>query len=252
MNLQTYFFDVQERDVILPGSACTGREERRIDGYKAIVASVKGKEQVVSIANKSYKLVKNEELIEPFLNKLTSLNEKWIIDRSHSFCKPNRMRLQITFPDIKLHDGTSDIPLSVYLHNSYDQSEGIRMIWGAIRAVCSNGMVFGDVMGSLYARHTSGFSLDKLENQFKDVGRKIDQVQDRIDNLKSTGLNERFMKKLQETLGKRRLEEIVQTDTIPNQSQWDLLNDITYFISHDVEKHQRADLQLKTSKVFQL
>lgn len=252
MNLQSYFFDVEERDVVLPSLPGSGIMDKPIDDYKAIVTTINGKEKVVSIAKKSYKLVRNEELIEPFLEQLTSLNEEWIIDNSHSFCMANRMRLQVTFPEIKLHDGTSEIPLSVYLHNSYDQSEGVRMFWGAIREVCSNGMIFGKVMGSLYARHTSGFNFDSLEKQFANLSYKIEQVQARINYLKSTGLEENFMKELQESLGKKRLEEITNTDTILHQSQWDLLNDITYYISHDVAKPKRADLQLKTSKVFQL
>tara|TARA_R110000868_G_scaffold306734_3_gene568103 strand:- start:30322 stop:31080 length:759 start_codon:yes stop_codon:yes gene_type:complete len=252
MNLQSYFFDVEERDVILPSISCPGVKDKPIDDYKAIVSTISGKEKVVSITKKSYKLIRNEELIEPFLEQLTSMNERWEIDTSHSFCMANRMRLQVTFPEIKLHDGTSEIPLSLYLHNSYDQSEGVRLFWGAIRAVCSNGMIFGKVMGSLYARHTSGFTFDKLEDQFNNMGYKIEQVQALINYLKSTGLDESFMKDLQESLGKRRLEEIIQTDRVPDQSQWNILNDITYHISHDVPKPKRADLQLNVSKVFQL
>ncbi|XWN36866.1 MAG: DUF932 domain-containing protein [Balneola sp.] len=252
MNLQSYYFDVEEREIALLSSIRTGKEDLPINNYKAIVSSINGTEKVVSIAKKTYKLVRNKELIEPFLEHLTSLHETWEIDTSHSFCMPNRMRLQITFPEIKLHDGDSEIPLSLYLHNSYDQSEGIRLFWGAIRSVCSNGMIFGDVMGSVYARHTAGFTFDNLEKQFQNMSSKIEQVQARINFLKSTGLNNSFMDKLQEALGKRRLEEITNTDRVLHKSQWDLLNDITYFISHDVEKPRRADLQMKTSKVFQL
>ncbi len=252
MNLQSYFFNVEERDVLLPSLPDNGETHKPINDYKAIVTNINGKEKVVSVAKKSYKLIKNEELITPFLEQLTSMREKWIIDRSHSFCEANRMRLQVTFPEIKFHDGTSDIPLSVYLHNSYDQSEGVRMFFGAIRSVCSNGMIFGDVMGSVYARHTSGFSFDGLEQQFTNLGDKIEQVQARINYLKSSCINDKLMESLQESLGKRRLEEITNTDRILLQSQWDLLNDITYFISHDIEKPKRADLQMKTSKVFQL
>ena len=252
MNLQSYFFDVEERDVVLPSLSGNVITHKSIDDYKAIVSTINGKEQVVSIAKSSYNLIKNEELITPLLEQLTSMGEKWEIDNSHSFCMANRMRLQVTFPEIKLHDGTSDIPLSVYLHNSYDQSEGVRMFWGAIRAACSNGLIFGDLMGSLYARHTSGFSLDALEQHFINIGFKIEQVQARINNLKSSAINDRLMDNLQESLGKRRLKEITNTDRVLHKSQWDLLNDITYFISHDVEKPKRADLQMKTSKVFSL
>lgn len=250
MNMNNYFFDVEERDISLIPNADTNIKP--INDYKAIVANIGGRERVVSVAKKSYKLIPNKDLINPFMDNLEKLEVDWYIDPSHSFCLAHRMRLQVTFPEVLVHDGQSEIPLSVYLHNSYDQSEGVRLFWGAIRAICSNGMIFGSVLGSLYARHTSGFSFDKLEDQFLSITDKITDVQTRIDQLKSRELEEAFMKELQRALGKRRLEAIVSTDRIPDKSQWELLNDITYFISHEVPKHHRATLQLKTSKVFAL
>lgn len=249
MNLQHYYFDIMEKDVALVTDTPW---DEPISDYKAIVARINGSEKVVSVAKKSYQLVPNRELIEPFLEEIDKLNVQWKVDRSHSFCLANRMRLQITFPEIMVSDTESDIPLSVYLHNSYDQSEGVRLFWGAIRSICSNGMIFGDVLGSLYARHTSGFSFEKLESQFQNVTEKISHVQNRITHLRSEELDQEFINQVQKALGKRRLEEIVQTDTLPDISQWDLLNDITFFISHHEKKQKRARLQLATSKVFAL
>lgn len=249
MNLKNYFFDVHEQDVALLDNKPW---DDPIDDYKAIVTQKNGTEKVVSVAKKSYKLIKNRELIEPFVDKISTLNVQWKIDPSHSFCLPNRMRLQITFPQILVNDEDSEIPLSVYLHNSYDQSEGVRLFWGAIRSICSNGMIFGCVLGSHYARHTSGFSFEKFEEQFANVTEKIIHVQNRIDHLRSASVEEELMEQVQKALGKRRLQEIVETDSVPDISQWDLLNDITYFISHNEKKPKRAKLQLATSKVFAL
>jgi hypothetical protein len=250
MKLNNYFFDVGEQDIsLIPDSDSTLKP---ISGYKAIVASIGGAKRVVAVAKNSYQLIPNKDLINPFIDNLEKLKVDWFIDPSHSFCLAHRMRLQVTFPHVLVHDGQSEIPLSVYLHNSYDQSEGVRLYWGAIRSICSNGMIFGSVLGSLYARHTSGFSFDKLEDHFHSITDKITDVQNRIDQLKSRELEEAFMKELQKALGKKRLEAITSTDRLPDKSQWELLNDITYFISHEVPKPQRASLQLKTSKVFAL
>ena len=250
MNMNNYFFDVEERDISLIPDVDSNLKP--INDYKAIVATIGGTERVVSVAKKSYQLIPNKDLINPFMDNLEKLDVDWYIDPSHSFCQANRMRLQVTFPDVLVSDDQSEIPLSVYLHNSYDQSEGVRLFWGAIRSICSNGMIFGSVLGSLYARHTSGFSFDKLEEQFLGITNKISEVQTRIDQLKSRELEEAFMKELQKALGKKRLEAIVSTDRLPDKSQWELLNDITYYISHEIPKYKRAGLQLKTSKVFEL
>lgn len=250
MKLDNYYFDVEERSIAL--HPVPGNEESKIEGYKAIVAPQQGKTKVISVVKNSYQLVRNRDLIEQFLEQIEKLNVNWHIDPSHSFVTLNRMRLQITFPNLYLQDTESDIPLSLFLHNSYNLTEGVRIYIGAIRSVCSNGMIFGHVLDSIYARHTSGFTFDRFNDRFYNTIDELDGVQDRIDQLISTGLDELFMEELQKALGKRRLQEIVNTDTVPDKSQWQLLNDITYYISHNVEKPKRADLQRKTSKVFQL
>ena len=249
MNIQNFFFPVAEKPISLFERAPW---ENKIDGYKAIVATDNKHEQVISVVKDSYKLVQNEELIEPLLDEVSKLGVRWRIDPSHTFCQLNRMRLQITFPDILLKDGDSDIALSVYLHNSYDQSEGVRAYWGAIRGICQNGCVFGDILGSIYARHTSGFSFDNFYEEFGYASDKIQDVQKRISQMESDPVDEELMKQLQSALGKRRFQEITDTDKVPDKSQWDLLNDITYYISHDVEKPKRGDLQLKISKALSL
>ena len=178
MNIEQFYFPVEQQDIALYEDTPWLNQ---ISGYKAIVTPREGKgPAVISVVKDSYKLVPNKQLIEPFLKQVASLGVRWKIDPSHSFCQINRMRLQITFPDILLKDNQSDIPLSVYLHNSYDQSEGVRLFWGAIRSICTNGIVFGNLMGSLYARHTKGFCFDNFYDEFGYASDKIHAVQSRI------------------------------------------------------------------------
>lgn len=89
-------------------------------------------------------MVRNEDLIKELLDQLLGLSTSFKVDPSHSFVQNERMRVQITIPELRKQDSESDIALSLFLHNSYDQSEGVRMYFGAIRSICSNGMVFGD------------------------------------------------------------------------------------------------------------
>jgi hypothetical protein len=247
MILKSYYFDVAERPVF-------NQAGTPLNGYKAVVIPDEqpGQEQLVSIVKNSYKLVPNRMLIEPFVEEIARLGTRWQVDKSHSFVLPNRMRLQITFPDIYVSDSESAIPLSVYLHNSYDGSEGIRMFWGAIRAICSNGMIMGDVLGKYYARHTKGFDPELIQRQFDDVTGRIHTIRERIVELDQLPVDIELMQQVQKVLGKRRLAEIAQTDSVPDVSQWELYNRITWLVSHQVEKPARADLQLKTSQVFAL
>src|SRR5690625_2214071 len=109
MNLDSYYFDVQEKPITLT--------ERRfikhssISGYKAIVApQEEGEDAIIAVVKDSYKLVRNKDLIEPFLEKVDALGVEWYIDTSHSFSALNRMRLQITFPELYLGDEESPSP----------------------------------------------------------------------------------------------------------------------------------------------
>jgi hypothetical protein len=249
MNIQDFYFPVEEQDIALFNSAPW---DNSIPGYKAIVSPKNDSPKVISVVNSTYKLVRNKELLEPFMEEVSKLGVRWKIDPSHSFCKLNRMRLQITFPDILLKDEESDIALSLFLHNSYDQSEGVRLFWGAIRSICTNGVVFGNLLGSFYARHTQGFTFRDIYKHFGDASDKIHSVQQTIQSMEARAVDEQIMDQLQKALGKRRLKEITNTDRLPDQSQWDLLNDVTYYMSHEVQKAKRGDLQLKVSKALAL
>ncbi|MEX2345290.1 MAG: DUF932 domain-containing protein [Balneolaceae bacterium] len=249
MNINDFYFPVKEQDIALFDHAPW---VDTIKGYKAIVAPKGGSQEVISVVNDTYKLVRNQELLEPFMEQVSKLGVRWKIDPSHSFCKLNRMRLQITFPDILLKDQESEIALSLYLHNSYDQSEGVRLFWGAIRSICTNGVVFGNLLGSFYSRHTQGFIFEDIYKHFGDASDKIHTVQQTIKSMESRAVNQLVMDDLQLALGKRRLQEITTTDPIPDKSQWELFNDITYYISHEIEKPKRGDLQLKVSKALAL
>lgn len=249
MKIQDFYFPIEEQDIALYEKTPW---ISKIKGYKAIVAPNENSDQVISVVKNSYKLVKNQELLEPFMEQVCRLGVQWRIDPSHSFCQTNRMRLQVTFPDILLKDQDSDIALSLYLHNSYDQSEGVRLFWGGIRSICTNGVVFGNLLGSFYGRHTQGFTFENVYKQFRDASDKIQSVQHTINSMERRAVDEQMMEELQKALGKRRLKQITNTDRVPDKSQWDLLNDITYYISHEEKKSKRGDLQLKVSKALAL
>jgi hypothetical protein len=110
----------------------------------------------------------------------------------------------------------------------------------------------GDVLGKYYARHTKGFEAQNIQKQFDDVSGRIQVIGERISQLDQLPVDKELMQQVQKVLGKRRLAEIACTDTLPDVSQWELYNRITWLVSHQVDKPARAELQLKTSQVFSL
>jgi hypothetical protein len=166
------------------------------------------------------------------------------------------MRLQITFPDLTFNDkGTStdegsDNKLSLYLHNSYDGSEGVRMFWGAIRSICTNGMVFGSLLDKFYGRHTKNIQLGNIRGKIMKTYDKIPEIQSRIKVLEELdSREEKLLKGIKTEMGKT-VSDMVGNS--PDMSQWALYNVLTQYISHKVDVQRRSVYQQKVSKLFNL
>ncbi len=255
MNLQPFCFPVVERQVAVdnaesPQIHLSDPSTHLPADYKAIVRE--DTNQVISIVRDSYKIVTNSELIDQLLRQLASCGQSFIIDPSHSFVSNARMRLQITFPELRLRDRESDIALSAFIHNSYDQSEGIRFYFGAIRAICSNGMVFGTVLSKYYSRHTKGFSFEDLGAKLAEAKSYFPEIQERINRLEHLRVDEQLLENVSDKISKRLAEQCIAEEEIGRITQWRLLNRLTNHISHQMEPHLQARYQENVSKVFAL
>lgn len=248
--LEPFLFPVMEREVL--HTAVSGSLPIKTNDYKAIVRKDSG--DLISIMQDTYKIVPNSEIIKPLLQELHSLDTSWYIDSSHSFVDNNRMRLQVTFPELIFHDGRSDIAISLFLHNSYDGSEGVRMFWGAIRSICKNGMVFGIVLSKFYGKHTMGLNIGNLKEQVESTYGKIPVIQHRIEQLQNDKVTEALRKEIELRLGKK-IMKFIQEQEEENKkarNQWILYNIITYYISHTIHLRMRAAYQQELSKIFSL
>jgi len=86
--LNKFLFPVTEKKVFFEDTAGTPSFTEQ---YKAIAREDNGK--LISIMNDSYKIVQNRDVIMPLMDQLHNLDNKWIIDPSHSFVSDQRMRL---------------------------------------------------------------------------------------------------------------------------------------------------------------
>jgi hypothetical protein len=246
--LENFMFPVEERAVYIDDD----KTYRPTKNYKAIVREDNGK--LISIQKNTYQLVPNREVIMPLLEQLHNLDTNWNVDPSHSFVENNRCRLQVTFPDLKLNDGRSDIALSLFLHNSYDGSEGVRLFWGAIREICTNGMVFGTLLSKFYGRHTAGLDISNLKEKLESTYDKIPVLKHRIDILQNTKVTPKFRRDVEGQMGKKVVKYIGDQEKQNKRATnlWVLFNLVTYYISHMIEKRLRSDYQLQASRLFQL
>lgn len=243
--LYKYLFPVTEQKVFIETE---NKSVVLAPKYKAITREDNGK--LISIQNDTYQIVSNTEIIKPLMEQLHELDSKWIIDPSHSFVTDQKMRLQISFPELTFNDGRSDIALSLFVHNSYDSSEGVRMFWGAIRGICSNGMVFGKVLAKYYHKHTKGIPLNNLKAQIEATYEQIPVISERIQILQNLNVTKSLSESVEKNLG-RRVSKYVKEQKKP-ENVWILYNYLTWYISHMVDIRLRAAYQIKVSRMFQL
>jgi regulator of replication initiation timing len=249
--LSPYLFPVTEREVF--HSDIAGKSPLLTTDYKAIVRNDTG--ELISIMNDTYKIVPNSEIIKPLMEQLNMLDTSWFLDGSHSFVENNRMRLQVTFPELIFSDGRSDVSLSLFLHNSYDGSEGVRMFWGAIRAICKNGMIFGQVLSKFYSKHTAGINIGNLNQQVEATYENIPIIKHRIEQLLNEKVTDSIRMSIENKLGKKVMKYVEEQEDERGQrakNLWVLYNFLTYYISHNVQQRLRAGYQIQVSKLFRL
>jgi hypothetical protein len=254
MDLNQFSFPVEERSVAIQGDLNIDDwldSKSVLDSpYKAIVRA--DTNEPIAIVKNSYKLVSNEQLIQSLLYQLASLNAPFYINPTHSFVENSRMRLMVTFPNLKVRDSVSDIALSLFVENSYDMSSGVRVYFGAIRSICSNGMIFGDILAKVYNRHTKNFSFESLQDKLDKAKGHFPEIQHRIRVLESLPVTKELVMSVSENISKRLAEKVIAEEEIRKISQWELFNRLTNHISHEMDQPLRAKYQENVSKVFRL
>jgi len=265
VNLDDYKFEIDERPVYIPesndwnagGTGLLDTDEQCINHDWQSIVRADTNERIAIYNTSTYKPVTNAQVIESALKEIDDLGIDYIVDPGHSFVTNERMRLQLTFPEFVVSDegtamdGASQTALSLYIHNSYNKAEGVRLLWGYIRYVCSNGMILGEMLGSFYRRHTSDFSLNGLSESVGESIKSLDEVQEWIDDLqtKSAGKDQFPNHKIEKILGKRLAPE-AQKYNLEQFSAWTLLNIITHIVSHQIPQRLRREKQLQVSKLF--
>jgi Domain of unknown function (DUF932) len=256
VDLKSYVFPVEETSVYFANEAAAFANKSLTKNYKAIVRS--DNKKLISIMPKTYKLVPNDILIREVLDKLEKTDQKYYIDPTHSFVDDKRMRLQLTFPELTLADDESKTAMSLFVHNSYDGSEGVRGYWGAIRGICSNGMIFGKVLCKFYHRHTHGFFISDMKELLEKAYDAIPEIQERFNALQRIELKsfelKSFQDKIEKEMGKKVVDDLELRTLLASKSTnaYAILQALTWVVSHNIEARRRAFYQQKIAKIMEI
>jgi len=137
----------------------------------------------------------------------------------------------------------------LYLSNSYDTSESIRVQWGFLKQICENGAVALRIFHRYYRKHTKNFELSHLQDQLQYCHERIPLLQERIHELSRLPITGQLQEDVEKHLGKRMAEKVFSNGST---NQWDIFNDITYRISHEIPQQLRGKYQIETAKIFQI
>lgn len=251
MDLTNYMFPVVERPVSAhdwPEQQSLKNDQTAANRHKVIVRE--DTNEIISVVRDSYQLVPNADLIDRVVQQLAGLGMISFFDATHSFADNHRMRLQLTFPEITFKDGDSEIALSLFLHNSYDMSEPVRITFGGIRYVCSNGMVFQRTLSQFVAKHTRGIRMDhRLDQSLRTALESWGKVEQGITTLAATPVAGEMYDRIYREVGLGMTEMIM--GTMP-ETEWSAYNEATWIVSHEIEQSKRADYQQALSRAFEL
>lgn len=209
---------------------------------------------IVHVAKPSYKLVQNKDITSLGLDLLEQSGIDAKVDTLHSYVNATEMRLVLVTGNMLFNDGVSDIMQTIELRNSYDASTTIGFSFGAIRQICSNGMIGNKTIASTKFRHTTGFEISKMAEQ---IG-KLDLVSEKMTDAISTLADTRWTKDSEQTkewfvkhYGKRKGVKIMESAVGSDMpaTQWDMLQRLTWYISHEVEVGRRDYEQSKLTRI---
>lgn len=250
--------------------------QKVVEGYKGIFNTETNK--VVSVVSDTYNLLPNKVVVDPVLEFLEKNKIKYIFDR-FSYVNDTNMRLHFTFPEIKIKDDSKDGILgSMFLHNSYNNTESFNMTAGALRLVCKNGMVANVAFKKLKVIHQAhnidSIALANMEAVFNGFHDNTKMIEQRIKEMIATKVTGQFIKqiypKFEVRIAAHMLREVGllapdqnNTDSAElianlddkqklNTNMWKLYNILTQYISHQTLQRYRLDYLRVVSKQFAL
>lgn len=121
--------------------------------------------------------------------------------------------------------------------NALDGSSAAGLLSGLIDGWCSNGMVYGSLVGKQLRRHTSGFSMEAFREQIR-AGLTAAQEEIRwLERLADTPLDldkaGKFLKaKFSDRMADRLMEQVQREVPVRGQNAFALLSALTFYASH--------------------
>lgn len=225
------------------------------DKFKAVIRE--DNEEIISIVSPTYKLVSNKDLIDTCLETLSKTDIPFnlhIGDKAGklmNFVTSQRMKLTISFPEMKIYDGEEGVEVCAFLENSYNSSQAINFQIGLLRLICTNGATSYIARKMLRFKHVESFQLEYFKQGIDNLYMKIPEIKERVEILHNIHDRE-TMNNIIEKAGKENKklgEHCLENDPA---NMWELYNALTFFITHNLAVRRQTAYFNWVAKQFQL
>jgi len=227
-----------------PVSWGSQNKSQTAEGYKAIVDADTGK--VFSIVSKDYKIITHQQAIEQIESIISKNADLGSYDVKVNFYNDGgRMRCTFTFPKIAAEIVKGDVVnLQLHLSNSYDVTWPFTVILGALRLVCTNGLVVGKKVLQIKKRHVYELNNLNIGRTIITATQQFQKQSGKWKDLDQIRLHPTTYEKVVKTMkfGETAKEELqsqiehgasgYDKDGFPTVSLWTFYNAITWYITH--------------------
>jgi len=221
-----------------------------IDKFKLLVRE--DTDQPIAVVKQGYQIIQNRRIIEPMLEYLDKTDVRWEIDRENSCIDTDRLRLRIKYPDLNVEDDSDQgLNLGHSIHNSFDGNGSVKILEYLLRLVCTNGLTRWTTRNKIWFRHTKGFTYDEFNRILETLVIDAPVIGDRIRALQELEVNQTILCEAR-GLGTKGMHDYIEDriQDVSQMNQWQLLNILTWFVSHNMKQRQMAEYQYKIGKLF--
>lgn len=165
-----------------------------------------------------------------------------------------RMRAEFNMPWLDpIEVAPNDlVHLKVLLFNAHDSMWKFGLSIGALRQVCSNGMMIGERFGSITAKHFPALAQpDLLSEKIKGLMDKSVVLKDVWKRWSNTSVTHaQATEMLTKNFPEKYLKPVLEKTRF-NRSKWELYNDLTAFATHSTKTvNRRVEFDTVISKLF--
>jgi hypothetical protein len=207
--------------------------------------------EILAIHKDKYRLQKNEDVFREFNRALAEspLDLRGLIVEDELAYQGGRAIRTYRMPAHRVDIGPGDpVDLMLKLQNSYDGSRRFGMNFGAFRVICSNGLVIGENMCEVKAKHTSGLDIAAITGSLSDAIEVFQQANGQWAQWKETpcpeGVPQSVVQNIpgiSDTLRDRILEYYRIEARDKGHNVWILYNALTRWSTHEYVKDVAQD-----------